>query len=801
MKIRSITLDGFWGYREGVRVDIAGLPMLVAVGHNGSGKSALVVNGIIAGLYGKFPTRTVEESITAGASSGSVIVEFDLSGSTYRVARTHQRSGAASASVHRRVGDDWEAVTEKGVREATAKVTELLGMDYDTAVMTWIAEQGKYDQFAAAQPAARFKMLASVFDLAKYVPLHRAAQETLRKAKEAAAIATGRVAELNDDLVDDDARAMDDISDDALAEATAAAHTAFDDASTSLATHLQHDPQIAIGHARNALAAVRDVRLERLRIAEQSLVELRTARDDAPHVREAAEIAAVQRFHRESARISETTAQAVAGTRQLIATAEDALAHAAAVTDQLPALHSVVSDAEVALAEAEKQNHHDETVARMEASARLHEASATQAAALTARNDAQEALGALAHAGDCYACGQHISEEVVATLRTAQEQLLASREADITEATTAVTRAQDAMHEVDVARQSSAAAVTARRTELAAARAEVDAAERTAVDAAHSRASLAASQTRLTELESLEQSEIARLAAERDEAISAADAAQEAALADITARGKQAAAAVNEQRRASAEEEQLDRDLTAAENIALGDARYPAETERLTAARDAARAEATRLDSEVGRRAEIARRQAEQSVRIAEAKTALATAENDVTVHTDLVAAYAPSGIPSMILETVIGDLNNAINVTLAELSGGELEVRLTTAREGSSGTAESKVTVYVDTPTGSRAYEALSGGQRFRVDLAIRTGLAAIIARGTGTPIETFILDEGWGSLDESGIRSTLGVLDKLSEQTNVLTVSHVDTVRESFPARIEVSTNEGTSAAVVVR
>lgn len=103
MKLQSITIEGFWGYREQVFVEIDGLPLLVAVGQNGSGKSALAVSAVLAGLYGKFPTRTVEESITTGAASGTIIIELDVAGSTYRVARTHQRSGTASASVFRMV--------------------------------------------------------------------------------------------------------------------------------------------------------------------------------------------------------------------------------------------------------------------------------------------------------------------------------------------------------------------------------------------------------------------------------------------------------------------------------------------------------------------------------------------------------------------------------------------------------------------------------------------------------------------------------------------------------------------------
>ena len=74
------------------------------------------------------------------------------------------------------------------------------------------------------------------------------------------------------------------------------------------------------------------------------------------------------------------------------------------------------------------------------------------------------------------------------------------------------------------------------------------------------------------------------------------------------------------------------------------------------------------------------------------------------------------------------------------------------------------------------------------------------MIARGTGTPIKTFILDEGWRTLDEKGIIATIDTLFRLSEDTSVLTVSHIDAVRDAFPVHVEVSMSGGTSVAQVV-
>jgi DNA repair exonuclease SbcCD ATPase subunit len=153
-----------------------------------------------------------------------------------------------------------------------------------------------------------------------------------------------------------------------------------------------------------------------------------------------------------------------------------------------------------------------------------------------------------------------------------------------------------------------------------------------------------------------------------------------------------------------------------------------------------------------------------------------------------------------MIIAGVVDELNDAVNVALNRLSRGTLTVQLRANKEKLNGSSENKVTVYVETPTGLRSYEGLSGGQKFRVDIAIRMGLTNAVSRTTGVPIRSFILDEGWGSLDEKGILSAMETVSRLSEDTNVITVSHIEAVRDAFPARVEVVMEGGNSVANVV-
>jgi len=107
---------------------------------------------------------------------------------------------------------------------------------------------------------------------------------------------------------------------------------------------------------------------------------------------------------------------------------------------------------------------------------------------------------------------------------------------------------------------------------------------------------------------------------------------------------------------------------------------------------------------------------------------------------------------------------------------------------------------IHVPTPEGEIDYTSLSGSERFRCALALRIALARCIARRTGTPIETIIMDEGWGSLDDEYRKAVQDVLIDLSDDFSVYTVSHIDEIKASFPTVIEVNKDTGTSRAEVL-
>jgi exonuclease SbcC len=83
------------------------------------------------------------------------------------------------------------------------------------------------------------------------------------------------------------------------------------------------------------------------------------------------------------------------------------------------------------------------------------------------------------------------------------------------------------------------------------------------------------------------------------------------------------------------------------------------------------------------------------------------------------------------------------------------------------------------------RPINTLSGGETFLVSLALALALADY--RTVKMPIETLLLDEGFGTLDPKTLDEVMGVLSNLTAAgTQIGIISHVEGLKERIPARI---------------
>lgn len=168
-----------------------------------------------------------------------------------------------------------------------------------------------------------------------------------------------------------------------------------------------------------------------------------------------------------------------------------------------------------------------------------------------------------------------------------------------------------------------------------------------------------------------------------------------------------------------------------------------------------------------------------------------------------LAEAFGPKGIPALIFEGVVAELSVDASAVLSALSGGRMTCELVSRRERKAGHEAETLEIVVYDAHGSRLYHEFSGGERFRIDLALRIGLSKLLARRTdGRSIEVLVLDEGFGALDAEGIAAVIECLEGLTKEFDlVLAMTHTPSVAEAFPTEIRVRRDTEPAIEVVQR
>ena len=123
--------------------------------------------------------------------------------------------------------------------------------------------------------------------------------------------------------------------------------------------------------------------------------------------------------------------------------------------------------------------------------------------------------------------------------------------------------------------------------------------------------------------------------------------------------------------------------------------------------------------------------------------------------------------------------------------------------RETKTGRQTDQLVMEAEDETGHHPVTRFSGGERMRINLALRLGISEVIARRSGYKgkIETLIIDEGLSALDEEGRQATIEILRQLRKRfRKILVISHLDEVKDAFETRLIVSkTASGQSIAEV--
>lgn len=156
----------------------------------------------------------------------------------------------------------------------------------------------------------------------------------------------------------------------------------------------------------------------------------------------------------------------------------------------------------------------------------------------------------------------------------------------------------------------------------------------------------------------------------------------------------------------------------------------------------------------------------------------------------DLREAFGKRGVPAMIIETAVPELERYANELLTRISEGRLNVRIETQRETKAGDLREALDIIISDELGSRAYELYSGGEAFRINFAIRIGLSRLLAQRAGAQLRSLFIDEGFGTQDARGREQLVAAINSIQDDFElILVITHIEELKDAFPARIEIT------------
>ena len=847
----SLKLRNFLSYREEapvLRLDDVHLACLC--GANGHGKTALL-DAITWALWGEARGSRHEQLIHQGQQEMSVELEFDSGGQRYLVVRRYsraRRSAQSALELSVATGDDtYRPITGDTIKETERELERLINMDYKTFVNSAFLLQGRADLFTMSTASARKEVLSTVLGLGLYDRLEERAK---LHARELGARLETNDHELR--RLEVEAARRDELTlllaeaDSALSSAgeAVAGRQARLDLLRSQVGHLERrraeseelEAQMARVESRRGEAAQEAAELERRlsgwreAMGRADEITVGFAALGAAQAHSQTLGAASQRAHaleRELFPLEQEITAARTSLKAEVAAQEKRLeADLTPRAGSLESLETELARVGSALAALDPKEAEVAGLVEQERTAELDARRLEdENARLTERGkETASKLALLDHGHEegvaCPICGSALAADGL-------ERLTQNCHAEIEEQRQRFKAQAEQAKAADAEAARLHAQASERRQALDGERRRLDG-QRAQLsvqrdDASRARDELAEATARLAQTkESLEHERFATGAQARAAELRAqvAEAGFDgAALADAERQVMELTHWEAEHQHLAEAEARLPEDEAA---LARATGRVTEATEELgraEARRSEVARELTELPGYLARQTDVQQQldaatqhrdglqshrgslahQLEQ-VTAAEAERKEHVRERDalvreVSVYEELARAFGKGGVQALLIEAAIPRLEDEANDLLRRMTDGRMSLKLETQRArriGANAGVESVETldIIIADELGTRSYEMFSGGERFRIDFALRIALSKLLAWRAGAPLPTLFIDEGFGTQDMEGRDRILEVIKAIEDKfERILVITHMEEVKEAFPVRIEVT------------
>ncbi len=848
-----LRIAGFLSYYDPIELDFTSFDLACISGQNGAGKSSLL-DAMTWALFGEARGKSADViNLNQNVKAAEVALTFEYESNVFRVQRTLPRGKSTTLEFQIKSNESWRPLTEKSTSATQSRIEQTLRMDYETFINASFFLQGKADQFTQKKASERKTILSAILGLEIWDEYKTRAAEKRKLIESDVQEIDGRVAEIDLELGEEDSRKTRLAELETTLKQLSSARVAQESALENIRKNA------ALINEQRKLAETLSASLERSRIAlanlEARLSEKESERDAyADLVSRAKEIESAYKTWQKTRKELEELDQVASQFREhderrqpLLREIEVERAKLeqefAALSEQL----SVISEQLLVISNLEEQ------VDAAQKSLLEVEAKITERGELESeRNSARENLSALkvsnealkkemdeikkrivaleeTHGATCPVCGQELTEshrqstldELNKNGKLKGDQFRANKkeiedaEKQITSYELRVTKLSNVENE-RVKISNTISQLTERIETLHAAEKEWNKIGKKRL----------AEVTKILEKESFAadaRKQLAKLDKELNKLgydASAHDAKRkeeiESRKADEEYRKLDKAREVVKQIESEIENWELEIKNRESEignwesdyglaqkSLELAEASSP-DVNKAERELFALREDENRARGQVGAARQNVDVLATLRARAKDYADQREELNQQIMRHKTLERAFGKDGVPALLIEQALPQIENKTNELLERLSDGQMSVRFVTQAEYKDKKRDDlkeTLDIQISDGSGTRAYEMYSGGEAFRINFAIRLALSEILAQRKGARLQTLVIDEGFGSQDTQGRQRLIEAINLVRHDfAKILVITHLEELKDAFSHRIEVEKTERGSAVRVV-
>ena len=851
----KLSLQNFLCYRNDVpTLDLSGIHLACLCGPNGHGKSALL-DAVTWALWGSARGKSQDELVHFGQDEMWVELEFLARGTRYRVIRRHSRSGlrgrrgASDLQLQISADNGFHPITGNSIRETQAKIQQLIGMDYDTFINSAFLIQGRADEFTNKSAGDRKEVLAKILGLGLYDDLQERSRLIAREKERHADDIEATMGFMRDEIgrKDEYQRELEQVSESlkAISDRLSAKRRDVDALRLQVQTLEQKAREVQDLEAR--LPQIEDEigqlhkQIESQTSRIQEYRDLLKAQSSIEEGYQRYEQVSSQYEKLNSARTQfDAVSQQAADLRQAIGQAKTlleersrSLRHRLDRELEPRAKASVQLEGQIAEARLDTEAFVKEEDALGRERTRLQELAvqmgqmkATQEQLKTEGEELRAKLDLLGRSHQdarCPLCDTPLGAEGC-------HRLSESYQAQINEKRQMYQRNQAALQQDQDQKGRLEREVPQRETALRqrqqqfqqqifALERDLEESRRAAAEAEKVTQELAGLESQLKEgLYAIEKQASLRELEQKIGDLGYSSEAHSQLYLQIQEyqayqrqheRLKEALEKLPQEEEALSRTREMDarrrQELTQAQQglaQMMGEtADLPSMKRELETAEGELQGLQTSHQELLGRRGRLEGnlKNIEELQRQSAAKVGeMATLREEQGIYLELSQAFSRQGLQALLIETILPRIEEEANELLGRMTDGRMNVKLETQRELKSRRGEYAETleIKISDELGPRSYEMFSGGEAFRINLALRIALSKVLAHRSGAPLPTLFIDEGFGTQDTAGRERILDVIRAIEPDfERIIVITHLEELKEAFPVRIEVEKRDGAS------